>query len=120
MSDPFVLDNWMARFLTEHSSPLAERQPVPSRSLESGAVIAPAERRSGSSSATPASLPSIEFLTNHETELDGAIHIGEELAQSDDLARLLHDQEITGEALVNSALSWLLDGSYETHQSTPT
>ncbi|KAJ0415365.1 hypothetical protein BJY00DRAFT_266062 [Aspergillus carlsbadensis] len=120
MSDPFVLDNWMARFLTEHSSPLAERQPVPPRTLESGAAIGSAERRSGSGNATPAPLPSIESLTNYETESTQAIHIGEDPTQSDDLARLLHDQEITGEALVNSALSWLLDGGYETHQTTPT
>jgi hypothetical protein len=24
--DPFVLDNWMARFLTKHSSPLADKR----------------------------------------------------------------------------------------------
>ncbi|KAL2840423.1 hypothetical protein BJY01DRAFT_218545 [Aspergillus pseudoustus] len=120
MSDPFVLDNWMARFLTEHSSHLAERQPVPSKPLESGIVTASIERRSGSSNVTPAPLPSIEFLMNHETEVVEETHPGEELTQQDDLARLLHNQDMTGEALVNSALSWLLDGGYETNQTTPT
>ncbi|KAL3464516.1 hypothetical protein BJX64DRAFT_92198 [Aspergillus heterothallicus] len=120
MSDPFILDNWMARFLTEHSSHLSERLPVPSRPLYSGPAMASAKRRSSSSNVTPTPLPSIEFLTNHDTAIEQANNPGEELTQQDDIARLLHDQDITGEALVNTALSWLLDGGYETNQTTPT
>ncbi|KAL2862816.1 putative C6 transcription factor [Aspergillus lucknowensis] len=121
MSDPFVLDNWMARFLTEHSSTLSERQRAPSQSAEPGAFTVAADRKSGSGNATPAPLPtSIEFLTASESGNDEAGDVWKELGHQDDLTRLLHNQDITGEALVNSALSWLLDGDDETNQTAPT
>ncbi|KAL4874357.1 hypothetical protein BJY04DRAFT_212139 [Aspergillus karnatakaensis] len=116
-SDPFVLDNWMARFLTEHSSLLSERQPVPVQSTEPGVATAPGFKpRSGN--ATPAPHPSIEFLTTETGS--GESTAAEAPNHFEDLSRLLHDEDITGEALVNTALSWLLDERYESNQVTPT
>ncbi|KAL2820162.1 hypothetical protein BDW59DRAFT_164775 [Aspergillus cavernicola] len=120
MSDPFVLDNWMARFLTEHSSHLSERQLDCAQSVEPGAPMALVNRKANSSNATPARLPSIEFLTNSLSDSYELNSTREELAQWDDLSRLLHDEEVTGEALVNSALSWLLDDRYEANQPADT
>ncbi|RDW58946.1 putative C6 transcription factor [Aspergillus mulundensis] len=106
MSDPFVLDNWMVRFLIEHSSLLSERQLV--QSAESEPLAAP-NSKTVSGAATPAMLPTIEFLTTY-ADGDSSSTIPEEnLTQWSDLSQLLHDREITGEALVDSALSWLLD-----------
>ncbi|KAL5344027.1 hypothetical protein BJX70DRAFT_352417 [Aspergillus crustosus] len=116
ISDPFVLDNWMARFLTEHSSLLSERQPVSTQPTDLNAPVAP--RKATSANATPAPLPSIEFLTSDSGTAPGIT--AEEPTQFDDLSRLLHDQDMTGEALVNSALSWLLDERYQSKQVTPT
>lgn len=117
MSDPFVLDNWMARFLIEHSSLLSERQLAP-QPVEPGTSI-PADRKSSSGTATPAR-PSIEFLMTQGGENNETTITSEESAQWHDLSRLLHDQEITGEALIDSALSWLLDDRYASNRVTPT
>ncbi|KAL4939200.1 hypothetical protein BDV06DRAFT_39076 [Aspergillus oleicola] len=118
ISDPFVLDNWMACFLTEHSSLLSERQLAPVQATEPGTPVA-AERKSGSENVTPAILPTIEFLTSQQSKNDTNT-VTDDFTQSNDLSRLLHDQEITGEALVDSALSWLLDDRYDGSKVTPT
>ncbi|KAL4868003.1 hypothetical protein BDV12DRAFT_186281 [Aspergillus spectabilis] len=119
VSDPFVLDNWMARFLTEHSSLLSERQPVSIHPTDLDPPMAPPVRKPVSGNATPAPLPSIEFLTSDSGTAEPRL-AAEEPTQFDELSRLLHDQDITGEALVNTALSWLLDDRYESNQATPT
>lgn len=116
MSDPFVLDNWMARFLIEHSSLLSERQLAP-EATEPGRFIS-GDPKSISGNATPAR-PSIEFLTTQGSENEATMST-DDSAQWNDISRLLHDEEITGEALINSALSWLLDDRYDSHQVTPT
>ncbi|KAL4738790.1 hypothetical protein BDV11DRAFT_188892 [Aspergillus similis] len=105
-SDPFMLDNWMARFLTEHSSLLSERQLSQSAQPE---VPVASDAKTSSGTATPAMLPTIEFLTTSADENNGTRITEDELSQWGDLSRLLHDQDITGEALVDSALTWLLD-----------
>ncbi|KAL4908630.1 hypothetical protein BDW74DRAFT_188540 [Aspergillus multicolor] len=102
MADPFVLDNWMVRFLMEHSSLLSERQLAQTADPEAPVATC---SRTVSGTATPAMMPTIEFLTTY-TDGDSS---SEELSQWSDLSQLLHDQGITGEALVDSALSWLLD-----------
>ncbi|KAL4926360.1 putative C6 transcription factor [Aspergillus undulatus] len=119
MSDPFVLDNWMARFLTEHSSLLSERPQAPAQSTVPGTPVA-AGRKNGPGNATPALLPTIEFLTSQQGAGNDTSGAPEEFAQSNDLSRLLHDQDITEEALIDSALSWLLDGRYDSSKVTPT
>ncbi|KAL4916145.1 hypothetical protein BDW62DRAFT_109510 [Aspergillus aurantiobrunneus] len=121
VSDPFVLDNWMARFLIEHSSLLSERQLAPVQSPDLGLPVAPDRKTgSGSGDATPAFLPSIGSLTAGGSGNNDSSITVEESTTWNDLSRLLHDQEITGEALVNSALSWLLDDCYEGKQVTST
>ncbi|KAL4808031.1 hypothetical protein BDV18DRAFT_158150 [Aspergillus unguis] len=104
ISDPFVLDNWMARFLTEHTSLLSERQ-LEAEGRESS-------RKSASGIATPAvipSLPTIEFLTTYQANDSNSAITGDDTPQLHDLSQLLRDQDMTGEALVDSALNWLLD-----------
>ncbi|KAL4798491.1 hypothetical protein BDV19DRAFT_377018 [Aspergillus venezuelensis] len=118
ISDPFVLDNWMARFLTEHSSLLSERQLGPVQATEPGTPVA-SERKTGSGNATPAVLPTIEFLTSQRS-INDTNPVVDGPVQSNDISRLLHDQEITGEALIDSALSWLLDDRYDSTKVTPT
>jgi hypothetical protein len=54
-------------------------------------------------------LPTIEFMTTYANENHGSSITEDGLSQWNDLSRLLHDQDITGEALVDSALTWLLD-----------
>ncbi|CAG7944798.1 unnamed protein product [Penicillium olsonii] len=85
MSDSFVLDNWMVRFLTEHSSNLSERQ-MPS-SHPSG--------RTTISSDLPES-----FETSHSAQTVTGVH---------GLSSLLQDPQVTSSALVNHAIDWLLD-----------
>ncbi|KAL6238323.1 hypothetical protein BDW75DRAFT_201524 [Aspergillus navahoensis] len=106
ISDPFILDNWMARFLTEHSSLLSERQLTQSAQPEAPVASGP---KTSSGTTTPAMLPTIEFLTTHADGNSESSMTQDDSTQWSDLSRLLHDQDITGEALVDSALSWLLD-----------
>ncbi|KAL4972417.1 hypothetical protein BDW66DRAFT_162904 [Aspergillus desertorum] len=115
ISDPFILDNWMARFLTEHSSLLSERQLSQSAEPEVPTANGP---KTSSGTSTPAMLPTIEFLTTYVDGNNESSITEDELTQWSDLSRLLHNQEMTGEALVDSALSWLLDD--RGHQWTPT
>ncbi|KAJ5313056.1 hypothetical protein N7508_003886 [Penicillium antarcticum] len=100
ISDPFVLDNWMSRFLTEHSSDLSERQmPI----MQPEEVIEQNITRHKSAD--------IDFTAEHP-ELTGApqaidnLEIGSEVQG---LSDLLHDENVTSEALVNHAIDWLLE-----------
>lgn len=79
MSDSFVLDNWMVRFLMEHSSNLSERQMPGLQSPED--------------SIDKKGLPSAHM----------------EVAGTYGLLDLLQDQEVTSTALVNHAIDWLLE-----------
>lgn len=85
MSDSFVLDNWMVRFLTEHSSNLAERQ-MP-RSKSSGLAAVGLD--------SPGS-----FEASYSVETGAGAH---------GLSDLLQDQQVTSTALVNHAIDWLLE-----------
>ncbi|KAJ5372717.1 hypothetical protein N7517_004723 [Penicillium concentricum] len=91
ISDPFVLDNWMARFLTEHSSSLSERQT--SSNQPSG--LGPENITASNINVEP---PAHDPVNNSETGCD-----------VDNLSSLLHDQQVSSEALVNHAIDWLLD-----------
>lgn len=109
MSDAFVLDNWMARFLTEHSSALSERRDTsadrPSlgadklSSLPSGLNDA---MQSGSSSDSQVEVGAGSGVVVVKPTVDPAIEFN-------DLSQLLDDRGMTGEAIVNNALNWLLD-----------
>lgn len=116
MSDAFVLDNWMARFLTEHSSALSERRDTsadrPSlgtdepSSLPSGLNDA---MQSGSSSDSQVEAGAASGVISMKPTVDLAIEFS-------DLSQLLDDRGMTGEAIVNSALNWLLDDDLRMEQ----
>jgi hypothetical protein len=100
MSDPFVLDNWMSRFLTEHSSDLSERQ-MPVKQPEAGT-----ERTN--THHTSAEVES----TIENPEMPGASQAIDHMEISSGvqgLSDLLHDEQVTSEALVNHAIDWLLE-----------
>ena len=92
MSEPFALDNWMARFITEHSS-------IPSEQKKS-------------------TLPSLEPVLSDVQALPGGLN-GNATAPTDEtashgpewgiLSTLLSDRSLTSEAVVNNALDWLLE-----------
>ncbi|KAJ5340048.1 hypothetical protein N7452_006776 [Penicillium brevicompactum] len=84
MAESFVLDNWMVRFLTEHSSNLSERQ-MPKLQLS----------RSSKIGLTELSGPEAS-----DTQTGTGIH---------GLSDLLQDQQVTSTALVNHAIDWLLE-----------
>ncbi|GMF78644.1 unnamed protein product [Aspergillus oryzae] len=107
MSDPFALDNWMARFLTEHSSCLAERQTHDSLSSSFGV-----ERISTQSAEYNAELSGIAQSSGIlNTPNPGALE-GSQLKEPenawDGLSYLMNDQSITNEALADNAIDWLL------------
>ena len=95
MSDPFALDNWMARFITEHSS------------------IPPEQKK--------ATLPSLEPVLSDMQALPGGLNSsgGNATGSTDEtashgpergiLSTLLSDRSLTSEAVVNNALDWLLE-----------
>ncbi|KAJ5510231.1 hypothetical protein N7453_002334 [Penicillium expansum] len=91
ISDPFLLDNWMARFLTEHSSYLSERQ---ISTLQPSGLDPESTNTLGISveNSTPV------FVNNKESD-----------SEMGDLSNLLHDQQVTNDALVNHAIDWLLE-----------
>ena len=97
MSDPFVLDNWMVRFLTEHSSDLSERQ-MPGVQSPDGSTLAT------NTGARDAYLHNKDLpgpaQANHSMQIGAGAH---------GLSDLLHDQQVTSKALVNHAIDWLLE-----------
>ncbi|ODM14251.1 hypothetical protein SI65_08402 [Aspergillus cristatus] len=94
MSDPFALDNWMARFITEHASipPVRKQSTLPS--LEPVLV--------DSATACVAGL-------NGHGGLSGTDETGSTGAEWGVLSTLLSDRSLTSEAVVNNALDWLLE-----------
>lgn len=100
MSDPFVLDNWMARFLTEHSSDLSERQ-IPGIQPEAGTERTAIRHTSADMDST-AENPEMSgpAQTIDRMELGSGVQ---------GLSDLLHDEQVTSEALVNHAIDWLLE-----------
>ena len=79
-----MLDNWMVRFLTEHSSNLSERQ-MPKLQLSGSSKIGLTELSGPEAS---------------DTQTGTGIH---------GLSDLLQDQQVTSTALVNHAIDWLLE-----------
>lgn len=97
----------MARFLTEHSSSLAERQTHDSVSSGFGA-----ERLSTQSAEYIEELPGIAqssgtLNTPNPVALEGSQSKEPENAW-DGLSYLMNDQSITNEALADNAIDWLL------------
>ncbi|KAJ6032846.1 uncharacterized protein N7446_008860 [Penicillium canescens] len=100
ISDPFVLDNWMSRFLTEHSSDLSERQ-MPATQPEAGTEHITTRHTSADidSTADNLKIPGPSHIIDH-MELSSGVQ---------GLSDLLHDEQVTSEALVNHAIDWLLE-----------
>ncbi|CAG7985062.1 unnamed protein product [Penicillium nalgiovense] len=90
-SDPFVLDNWMARFVTEHTSYPSERQNSASKPSDPGLQ-----------NTTARSIYAELYASDHPDNAKTGSDV-------DDLSHLLYDQQVTTEALVNHALDWLLE-----------
>lgn len=84
MAESFVLDNWMVRFLTEHSSNLSERQ-MPKLQLSGSSKIG---------------LTDLSGSEASDAQTGAGIH---------GLSDLLQDQQVTSTALVNHAIDWLLE-----------
>ncbi|KAJ5757232.1 uncharacterized protein N7511_007414 [Penicillium nucicola] len=100
ISDPFVLDNWMSRFLTEHSSDLSERQ-MPKMPPDAG------KERTITRHASVVIEHTAEYpqMPGTSQTMD-YIQLGPGVPG---LSDLLHDEKVTSEALVNHAIDWLLD-----------
>ncbi|OOQ85328.1 putative C6 transcription factor [Penicillium brasilianum] len=116
MSDAFVLDNWMARFLTEHSSALSDRRDTRADRASLGAdelSSVPSGLnnavQSGSSSGFQVEAGAASGTMNTKPMADPTIEIN-------DLSQLLGHRGMTGEAIVNSALNWLLDDDLRMEQ----
>jgi hypothetical protein len=97
MSDPFILDNWMVRFLMEHSSDLSERQMPKSNSSD------------GSTMATNTEVGHTHFQGQNLTGPAQANHSAQIGAGAHGLSGLLQIQDVTSRALVDHAIDWLLD-----------
>ncbi|EXJ93217.1 hypothetical protein A1O3_01774 [Capronia epimyces CBS 606.96] len=98
-SDPFVLDEWMLKFLMEHtanvplSRPMAEYPP----------------HKEPSESALP-DLPDSLHERRRSSQLTNSEWKGRTLGDtsSSSLSTILHQKDISNEAVVENALSWLL------------
>lgn len=107
MSNPFIPDHWLARFVIEHTAILAERQtpgpqpsslPRPSQyntSDESGILGLTGSLKTESALLIP---PSHARASGSDRE-----------SGNGKLSALLNDHSLTSEALVNNALNWLLE-----------
>lgn len=119
MSDAFVLDNWMARFLTEHSSALSERRDI--RPNPSSIIVD--EPSSYSAGHNDGMRP----RGSHNTQMESGAGSGnagnagtktaiDPAMEFNDLSQLLGERGMSGEAIVNSALNWLLDDELRMEQ----
>lgn len=90
----------MSRFLTEHSSDLSERQ-MPATQPEAGTEHITTRRTSAD----------IDY-TAENPENPGSSHTVDHMELGSGvqgLSDLLHDEQVTSEALVNHAIDWLLE-----------
>lgn len=108
MSDPFVLDNWMARFITEHTSILDDR-------VDAGKSTNDIHPERNSTTA------SISSTSAHGTRLSHQINVTETATlplsrrvssaasnrNKSDLQDLLNDANTSHETLVDNAFEWL-------------
>lgn len=107
MSDAFVLDNRMARFLTGHSSALSERRDISANPSPMN-LEEPSSYQSGPNDGIP-----FESSSDSQTEISAsststAKPTMDPAVDYNDLSQLLDDRGMSGEAIVNSALNWLL------------
>lgn len=95
VSEPVALDNWMARFITEHASipPVRKQSTLPS--LEP-VLVDPATQ----------GLPGLNGLNGGFIGSTDEASTGTEWGV---LSTLLSDRSLTSEAVVNNALDWLLE-----------
>lgn len=110
MSDSFVLDNWMLKFLMEHTAkfepsnrPIPEPRSIPRPTapyLSDGSPVL----LTPFGSAPMDSLPYDTFAPTG-SQVDG---LGDGPITGS-LGALLHEQNLSNEAVVENALSWLLD-----------
>lgn len=102
----------MARFLTEHSSALSERRMTGVQLPSFDAATPPLCPIGPSDEIIPADNLDPQGLSAAGSTAVGTKDNTEARMEDNDLSRLLEDQGMSGEAIVNSALSWLLDDNY--------
>lgn len=98
MSDPFTLDNWMSRFVMEHSS-------IPSaRKLSTLPSLEPVLPDSDMAQVPLTLNGHSRGLSTESTDetASPSTHWGV-------LSTLLNDRSMTSDAVVNNALDWLLE-----------
>lgn len=109
MSDAFVLDNWMARFLTEHSSALSERRDNSAQPPVVGVEEQSSYQYGLNDGVPPGGSSDPQMETAGNSKVIGMKPTMDPAMEFNDLSQLLDDRGMSGEAIVNSALNWLLD-----------
>ncbi|EAW06430.1 putative C6 transcription factor [Aspergillus clavatus NRRL 1] len=105
MCDPFASDNWLARFVIEHTAILAERQ-TPGQQPLNNSVPRTSQYNTGDESGI---LGLTGSLKSDSTLLIPPSYARGPAQESGKLSTLLDDHSLTSEALVNNALNWLLE-----------
>jgi hypothetical protein len=105
ISNPFALDNWMARFLTEPTSIIAEREDmmfaIPSMGQpEISTLLQSTQDTSGVAITTDTTDPLGEWSLSTVPGFD---------SDSSMFSSLLNDRDLTTEDLVKNSLEWLLE-----------
>ncbi|CEJ56715.1 hypothetical protein PMG11_02914 [Penicillium brasilianum] len=105
ISNPFALDNWMARFLTEPTSIIAEREDTqiaipPADQPQISTLSQSTKDASGIAITTDTADLSSEWSLNTVPGFD---------SDSNMFSLLLNDRDLTTEDLVNNSLEWLLE-----------
>lgn len=111
--NPFALDSWMARFLTEHTSALSQRLMNDTSYPSTDTGIAATDSISQVDGATTADNPVSQVEDTDRLEAAGTEESEVDTADYNDLSRLIGDQGMSGQAIVDSALSWLLNDQAE-------
>jgi hypothetical protein len=111
--NPFALDSWMARFLTEHTSALSQRLMNDTNYPSKDTGIAATYSISPVDGAPTANNPVSQVEDTDGLEAAGTEETEIGTADYNDLSRLIGNQGMTGQAIVDSALSWLLDDQAE-------
>ncbi|KAJ5989307.1 C6 transcription factor [Penicillium waksmanii] len=106
--NPFALDSWMARFLTEHTSALSQRL-TNDHYFSTGAGIAAADPINPVGGTTIVNNSGSQVEDTDELEAAGTEESEIGTADYNNLSRLICNQGMSGQAIVDSALSWLLD-----------
>lgn len=112
-----VPNNWMACFLPEHSSALSERRDISADASPLG-VDEPLSHQPGPNDGMP-------FGSSSDSQMEIGVSSGstgtkptmDPAVDYNGLSQLLDDRGVTGEAVVNSALNWLLDDDLRMEQA---